>query len=143
MAKREISRRDFLKGMAAGAVGVASAGVLSGCDYRFLGTPDPDLEAKKAAANAAKDAIAAAAASDYLEFIGNHADGIQKIQNESGNDYRSNNLAGKLAVNDFTAVLSCTLDLPVLRVFHAVIGIDQIIAVLYTLDHVFYLAGAW
>ena len=32
MAK-EITRRDFLKGMAAGAVGIASAGVLSACNY--------------------------------------------------------------------------------------------------------------
>ena len=45
MAKKEISRRDFIKGMAAGAVGVASMGVLSGCgnytlgDARALGKP--------------------------------------------------------------------------------------------------------
>ena len=33
MAKKEISRRDFIKGLAAAGVGVASAGVLSGCNY--------------------------------------------------------------------------------------------------------------
>ena len=31
MAKKEISRRDFIKGMAAGAAGIATMGVLSGC----------------------------------------------------------------------------------------------------------------
>ena len=44
MAKKEISRRDFIKGMAAGTVGVAAAGVLSACNYtlgdsRNLGKP--------------------------------------------------------------------------------------------------------
>ena len=31
MAKKEISRRDFIKGMAVGAAGIATMGVLSGC----------------------------------------------------------------------------------------------------------------
>ncbi|MBO5543377.1 MAG: FAD-binding protein [Oscillospiraceae bacterium] len=63
MAKKDISRRDFIKGMAAGAVGVASMGVLSGCDYRFLGVPDPVKAEADAAAAAAQQAIEAAAAS--------------------------------------------------------------------------------
>ena len=33
MANKEISRRDFLKGMAAGAVGVAAAGVLGAAPF--------------------------------------------------------------------------------------------------------------
>ena len=33
MPKKEITRRDFIKGMAAGGVAVASMGVLSGCNY--------------------------------------------------------------------------------------------------------------
>mgnify|MGYP002857571121 CR=1 FL=1 len=62
MAKNDITRRDFIKGMAAGAVGVASMGVLSGCDYRFLGVPDPVAQEAAAKAAAAEEAIAAAAA---------------------------------------------------------------------------------
>ena len=61
MAKKEISRRDFIKGMVAGAVGVASMGVLTGCDYRFLGVEDPIAAEKAAQAAAAQEAIAAAA----------------------------------------------------------------------------------
>lgn len=34
MAKKEISRRDFIKGVAAGALGVATMGVLSACDSK-------------------------------------------------------------------------------------------------------------
>ena len=68
MAKNELSRRQFIKGMAAGAVGVASMGVLTGCDYRFLGVPDP-AEVEAAAAEAAKqEAIAAAAASGAANY---------------------------------------------------------------------------
>ena len=33
MAKKEISRRDFIKGIAAGAASVATLGVLQGCEY--------------------------------------------------------------------------------------------------------------
>ena len=51
MAK-EITRRDFLKGMAAGAVGVASMGVLSACNYT-LGD-SKNLGKPKAAAVSAK-----------------------------------------------------------------------------------------
>ena len=51
MAKKEISRRDFLKGMAAGTVGVAAAGVLSACNYT-LGD-SKNLGKPKAAAPAA------------------------------------------------------------------------------------------
>lgn len=51
MANKELSRRDFLKGMAAGAVGMATMGVLSGCG-----------EAAAAAAPAAAEAAATAAA---------------------------------------------------------------------------------
>lgn len=54
MAKKEISRRDFIKGMAAGAVGVATMGVLSGCGEYVL---QDSKAAEKAAA-----AMAAAAA---------------------------------------------------------------------------------
>ena len=53
MAK-EITRRDFLKGMAAGAVGVASMGVLSACNYT-LGD-SKNLGKPKAAAVSAKPA---------------------------------------------------------------------------------------
>ena len=41
MSKKELSRRDFLKG-AAGAAGVAAIGMLAGCN----GKPDPTPEAK-------------------------------------------------------------------------------------------------
>ena len=68
MAKKEISRRDFIKGMAAGAVGVASMGVLTGCDYRFLGVPDPVAAEKAAKAAAAQEAIAAAAAAGGMNY---------------------------------------------------------------------------
>ena len=68
MAKKEISRRDFIKGMAAGAVGVASMGVLTGCDYRFLGVEDPIAAEKAAQAAAAQEAIAAAAASGGMTY---------------------------------------------------------------------------
>ena len=68
MAKKEISRRDFIKGMAAGAVGVASMGVLTGCDYRFLGTPDPIAAEEAAKAAAAQEAIAAAAVSGGMNY---------------------------------------------------------------------------
>ena len=41
MAKKEISRREFIKGIAAGAVGVASMGVLTGCgDYVLRDYPN-------------------------------------------------------------------------------------------------------
>ena len=52
MAKQEITRREFLKGMAAGAVGVATMGVLSGCG-------DYVLQNSKAAEEAAAAAAAA------------------------------------------------------------------------------------
>ena len=32
MSKKEISRRDFIKGLAAGAAGVATLGILEACE---------------------------------------------------------------------------------------------------------------
>lgn len=58
MAKKEISRRDFLKGMAAGAASMAAIGVLEG--FEFSRTASSSGEA---AAGAASDAAAAAAES--------------------------------------------------------------------------------
>ena len=52
MASKEISRRDFIKGMAAGAMGVAAMGVLGGC-------------AESGSAAAAAPAAAAAAEALY------------------------------------------------------------------------------
>ena len=40
MANKEISRRDFLKGMAASAVGMATMGVLSGCGTNTAGSAE-------------------------------------------------------------------------------------------------------
>ncbi|MBQ9687278.1 MAG: FAD-binding protein [Oscillospiraceae bacterium] len=62
MAKKELSRREFLKGMAAGAVGVAAVGVLPGCgDYVLQDSKAAAAaeEAKVAAIAAAKEAAAA------------------------------------------------------------------------------------
>ena len=53
MAKKEISRRDFIKGVAAGAVGVAAMGVLPGCGDYVL----QNSKAAEAAARAAEDII--------------------------------------------------------------------------------------
>ena len=41
MSKKEISRRDFIKG-AAGAAGVAALGVLAGCAKTPEATPTPE-----------------------------------------------------------------------------------------------------
>lgn len=50
MAKREISRRDFIKGVAAGAAGIATMGVLSGCN-----SSDPAAATTTAAATTLAD----------------------------------------------------------------------------------------
>ena len=61
MAKQEITRREFLKGMAAGAVGVATMGVLSGCGDYVLQNSNAAAEAEAAAAAAKEAALLAAA----------------------------------------------------------------------------------
>lgn len=64
MAKKEISRRDFIKGVAAGAVGVAAMGVLPGCgDYVLQNSKAAEAAAaEKAAAVAAAQAASGGAA---------------------------------------------------------------------------------
>ena len=42
MSKKELSRRDFLRGTAAGALGLAAAGVLSACGDNSKPTPTPE-----------------------------------------------------------------------------------------------------
>ena len=63
MAKKEISRREFIKGIAAGAVGVASMGVLTGCGDYVL--QDSKAAAEKAAAMAAAKEAAASSGVTY------------------------------------------------------------------------------
>jgi hypothetical protein len=48
--------------------------------------------------------LSAAAASDDLVFIGNHADGIQEIQYRTADYDRGNNLPAELSVHDFQPV---------------------------------------
>ena len=68
MAKKELTRRDFLKGLAAGAVGVAATSVLPGCgDYVLQDSKAAAQaeEARAAAIAAAKEAAAAGGAPIY------------------------------------------------------------------------------
>ncbi|MCD8334215.1 MAG: twin-arginine translocation signal domain-containing protein [Clostridiales bacterium] len=55
MAKNPISRRDFIKGMAAGAASVATLGILNACEYSTSNS------ASTAAAASSGDTSAAAA----------------------------------------------------------------------------------
>lgn len=57
MAKKEISRRDFIKGVAAGAAGIAAMGVLSGCS-----SSEPAAQSSAAASSETDAATTAAAA---------------------------------------------------------------------------------
>ncbi|MBR1455893.1 MAG: FAD-binding protein [Oscillospiraceae bacterium] len=79
---KELSRRDFIKGMAAGAVGVASMGVLAGCGDYVL--QDSNAAAKAAAAkDAALQAAAAAAAEKGAAYTpGTYTASAQGIASE-------------------------------------------------------------
>ena len=69
MANKELSRRDFLKGMAAGAVGMATMGVLSGCG-------------ESAAAPAAAEVPAAAAAAEAIYTPGTYSAAAKGIASD-------------------------------------------------------------
>ena len=68
MANKELTRRDFLKGMAAGGVAVASMGMLSACDYS-LG------DARALTAAPTPEATPAPAATPTIEAAGASAAG--------------------------------------------------------------------
>lgn len=57
MAKKEISRRDFIKGMAAGAAGIAAMGVLSGCSGSESAADSSAAETSAAATAATTAAV--------------------------------------------------------------------------------------
>ena len=63
MAKPEITRREFIKGIAAGAVSVATLGVLQGCEYSLQ-----DSKAAKPALGGSVDAIVPPEALSGLTF---------------------------------------------------------------------------
>ncbi len=63
MAKPEITRREFIKGIAAGAVSVATLGVLQGCEYSLQ-----DSKAKPALGGGAASAIVPPEAVSGLTF---------------------------------------------------------------------------
>lgn len=65
--KSGISRRDFLKGAAAGAVGIAGAGVLAACSSNSDATTAPASEAATTTAAATDAATTAAASSEAAE----------------------------------------------------------------------------
>ena len=80
--KKEISRRDFLKGAAAGAVSLAAAGVLGGCGSEAAETQAAATAAEQpqtAATTAAEttQAAAQAAAETAAEAVPETQEGAQ------------------------------------------------------------------